>query len=241
VAVDHWDRSRRVLKKNKIFFDTIAAVFLSVMATIVSWGSYTQARLQTRLQTAQSLPFILVKSAQLPDDKGIYAEHRVTIENVGNSVREFRSTVRSTMLIEITSKKDGTKEPELVIPVSGYFAADFETGDAKGLLSTYNGVNNHSRAVALDRYVSTDPLRFIQVRFVHLFTVSYTNALGSHQTECFKIDGVSGGVYLSNDEARKWKDKYDPADGVGAREFSELSGIELEKRIANREAAKILH
>lgn len=144
-------RFRRWLSENKIFFDTLAAVTLSGMALVVSYGSYRQTSLQTKIQAAQAAPILIVKSEQIQNpDTRFYEEHRVTISNLGSPVRTFASSVRSAAIIEVTDHA-GNREPNIVLPLSGYFAADFETGDGKGVLATYTGNKNNLKAEELRR------------------------------------------------------------------------------------------
>jgi hypothetical protein len=89
------NKIRSCLKRNKIFFETVAAVLLSGMAIIVSCVQVDirkmqneLARLQTKLSTD---PILIIEPAtQLQKNGGAF---NLTIENIGNNdvfdIREY--------------------------------------------------------------------------------------------------------------------------------------------------------
>lgn len=118
------------------------------------------------------------------------------------------------------------------------FASDFETNDGKGVLATYRGDKNNLTIAELRRYAQT-PGWFVNIRLVHLFTADFVDLLGASHRTHYRVDDVSSGIELSEEEAARWKSLYTSTDSLG-RDFFQLSGVEIVKRIADAAAAQSL-
>lgn len=204
---------------------TVTATLLSVMALLVSLQALREYSLQTQIESAQAKPVLLIRVDELYDsDSKVFPEHRLVIENMGAAVREFRHTVRSYLVLELS----GLEEREYVIPVAGFFSA-FPTGNVKGKLAISIGYQNNLHIMKIDREVRDAAHakgEFASIRTVHIAELRYIDLLGEKQHEFFRIDGAGAGFSIQSVEADEWIRKFRSPDAV-VMQFSEISGQDL--------------
>ena len=88
---------RTWLENNKVFFETIAAILISLMALLVSWSQLNAsrvqnnlARLQTRISEQSVMPHFVINAKQLKGSpqNSTFDEDKLTIDYTAKSLRQ---------------------------------------------------------------------------------------------------------------------------------------------------------
>lgn len=95
------DKARDFLERNKIFFETIAAMTLTIMAIVLAWGQLKVTKDQTEflkqqtiIERAQTLPQFLITTHLIIDqESGRATDEEILIYNQGNIAREIKATL----------------------------------------------------------------------------------------------------------------------------------------------------
>lgn len=91
IKICDWDKKRDWLEKNKIFFETITAVFLAIMAIVVSFEANQIASYQTKIMKAEQSPILHFKVDEIYDPTtSNYTRDELIISNVGSPLSEFK-------------------------------------------------------------------------------------------------------------------------------------------------------
>jgi len=130
------------LGSNKVFFETIAATLLSVMAVIVSLVQTKMVTrqtdllaLQTRLAEAQALPqFELVIDQRFNDLTSKFDDDYLIVTNRGGPVHE--TDIDTAYFLVITMDPNPRRFSKVELPVGGYFTVGFMSGTSTGQLGT---------------------------------------------------------------------------------------------------------
>jgi hypothetical protein len=228
---------RNWLMANKVLFETVAAVLLSVMAIIVSVAQYKTTSeqtnllsLQTRISEAQALPqFELAIHQVLNDATRKFDDDHLVVTNRGGPIHDFSSN--SAYFLIVTS---GGAHGEFVkneVAVSGYFTASFISVSSTGVLVTMTGNHNNATFAALTRAVQeaaqSKHLDFGALNEHLVVRLRYRDLLDRPHEDYYEARPVSGGTRIT--------------DEIGKAEFSrwseappkELSDIRVEDLLKN--------
>jgi len=182
-------RIRIWLERNKIFFETIAAVLLGIMAVILSVQSNnisTQTNkiinYQTEIMRTEHLPILHLEVELVYDTlKEFFANDKLVISNVGAPLSEF--SCRNVEFFEANYGKLGDMKIAS-IPLNAYYGVTMITNKPTGVLATLvnlhtSGGNNRkafetSRSFARfaeqrDAYGFADIRRYVKVSFKDVF------------------------------------------------------------------------
>lgn len=202
------------LERNKILFETVAAVMLSVMAIFISWQQFKVAEMQTRIAERQVLPQFVIVSRQVKSsvESQMYDEDILSVENKGAVVSSF--SVKPAVLFNfvITTYGDADnkfKQNKLdrEVFVQDYYFGVGLSPTGQGLLATVKGgtKKNHSKAVQLENdleeycrskgwYSKVDIKRFVNI--------SYVDLLGREHNEYYFVPLIYGAARISEKEGR---------------------------------------
>ena len=234
---------RRWLTENKIFFETIAASLLSVMAIIVSLvqldiaSKQTQLlNLQTKIALQQILPQFVIKAVQILDETGYASDDRLIIKNVGGIVKELKSEHAVFFEVEIYFRGGLNGDPvTLEIPITGYYDATMHNPEGQGKVITLIGYKNNQRAAQIERdfrkYTEAKGLYgFIQIhRYVRLI---YKDMLGDEHVDYYFVPLIYGAHLLSQEEGRTIFETYKQSIRDGKiLEFDKLTSAQILERV----------
>lgn len=170
---------RRRLQRNKVFFETLASITLTIMAVLVSWHATRIAALQTELTKLEKQPiFRFDVVLQFDPATQVYARDRLVVSNIGTPVREFDCRVYTFFKAEYGRRGQPLKTA--LIPLHGYYSASGVSKNLTGELQEFVAPDvpegNNSRAANLirgfgrrgdqhDAFAFLDVLRYVRVRY----------------------------------------------------------------------------
>jgi hypothetical protein len=204
--------ARTWLNANKIWFETVAASLLSVMAIIVSVGQSCAAAkqtqllaVQTRIAEAQALPqFEVAMRPKLNDSTAKFDDYNLVVTNRGGMVQDFSATAACFLRLEASGA--GLEVLKADVPVNGYFTVSYLGAAGVGELVTMVGNHNNAAVMKL-----SDDLRALahsrQVGFAHfaeqiILRLRYRDLLSRSHEDYYEANLVGGGARIS-DEAGK--------------------------------------
>lgn len=139
---------RRYLKRNKIFFETIAAIFLTIMAITISYRGNQIASYQIQLIKQERYPRLDFCVDLTIDSKGRPIDDVLIISNTGPPLSEFG--FQYVTFLEMEYGKIGEEIRTTMIPLIGYYGLTTMSNRQTGELATLSrpGVSegNYQRA-----------------------------------------------------------------------------------------------
>lgn len=177
---------KTLLEKNKIYFETIVPLSISIVAIVVSLVSYNLSQRQFSLAELSVKPDLYVKESLIFNDSNIVESSVLQIFNSGHPVTKIGKSIHSILIVEFWSKSG---KHHIYIPVSGYYDGSSKTGDLKGELVNAFGYNNRLLLAQLHYETLTPNFRdrfgsvFIEVK--HAISVSYQTKIGNMEEQFF--------------------------------------------------------
>jgi hypothetical protein len=222
------ERLRSFLRQNKIFFETVAALALSLMAVVVGVAQYkTMSQqtsligLQTRIAEAQALPqFEIAIKQKLNVDTAKFDDNYLVVENHGGPVHRFDSEPAYFLKVTVVTQSNSMGKVE--IPVNGYFLSQAVSSSGTGVLTTIMGNHNNASFINLNHQISEAalargwPVGFVEERI--LVTLSYFDLLDRPHKDYYEVPTVGGGWRLS-----------DPDGEAAFKEWDKFPRLELSK------------
>ena len=215
------EKLRSFLNKNRIFFETIAATTLTIMAIVVAVAQLITTNEQTAyleqqtiIERSQALPRFTVQVKQFMNEEGTFAEdEKIMVYNHGNIAYNIK--VDAVIFFELTYSENN-KSRNLRIPISGYYAANIYTGDSTGLIvSSYDAKNHYKRfnlqnqlydlEETTGRTISIDVKRYVKISYTDIFEVDHV--------EYYFVPIIYGGELLETAEGEKIFNEYDSEMG----------------------------
>ncbi|KAB7710346.1 hypothetical protein GBN32_10800 [Plesiomonas shigelloides] len=130
------------LEKNRVYFETIAPVLISIAALFVSVSSFILTNQQLNLAKVEHQPNFYLKESYLFDsEKGFANETELRIINSGAEVSNFNKKVISFLELEFYADKGRHISH---IPVYGYYDTTFKETEPKGEIALIKGHMNNS-------------------------------------------------------------------------------------------------
>lgn len=217
------------LKTNKIWFETVTASLLSLMAVIVSVAQSCTAskqtelmRLQTQVAEAQALPqFEVALRPKFDSATGKYDDYILVVGNRGGPVYDFGAD--AAYFIQVTIPGVGLALMKADIPVNGYFTASFVSAAITGELVTMVGNHNNARAVEIQQelrkaadarkwgFANTNEQVFVRFR--------YRDMLNRRHEDHYEARPVGGGSRMPDEVGKARFAKWEAAPRV---EFSSV-------------------
>ncbi len=227
------------LYKNKIFFETLAPVCISVAALFVGIASYSLTQQQLKLADQQlkigdqqlKLSFLNVepnfylKETYIIDPVTKRAnETELRIYNSGEGVSNFHKNVST--LLQIEHYRDNGVVYSY-IPITGYYGISYNSTVPKGELSIVQGQGNNDKFSDVYLEFQTSKLKdkygYAFISLKHSTKISYTNKLGE-DGEAFFI----GTSPVSSVEYKKFMSHYDVQNFI---DLDDLSINDIEKKL----------
>ncbi|HHC6465846.1 TPA: hypothetical protein ACN36C_004600 [Vibrio parahaemolyticus] len=175
------------LENNKVYFETVAPVFISIAALLVSVSSFMLTNQQLDLAKVEHQPNIYLKESYLYDEKLQSAyETELRVINTGAEISNFSQKVRSLLELEFYTD---TGKYATYLPIYGYYDTSFRSSEPTGELVLVKGYMNNTLFHNL--YVQTlssdfnDKYGTVFVKLIHGTQVSYVSKLGENRNEYF--------------------------------------------------------
>lgn len=245
----HWIiAGRGWLERNKVFFETLAAVALAFMAIVVALKSNQITQTQTEVMKQQTelmrnqseimrienLPRL---HAQLEfrynDDITRLVHDRLIISNIGSPLEEFSVTDKVFLEVEYGEKESG-EMIKVLVPVNSYYGVTVPTKMPTGEQATlFNGdilEGNWNRlseirrdfldlAKKQDAYGSVQIRRYIRLGYKDVFGTNHTDFYLVNNSQTLRIDEEEGDRIFAEFDTRY--------TSTGFQQFSEISAKDL--------------
>jgi hypothetical protein len=244
---DRFSHVRGWLKRNKVFFETVAATSLTLASIAVAivqahiairQGTTAEQQnalldkqnslvdIQARVAEAQAMPAFDIKIQQeLNPATGRADQNTLKIDNSGGPVREF--TARAIYLIEITAGEKTIpyrKSVRLRIPINDYYAYSGITAASRGHLAGISGKDNNLAFITLSRALSAaaagNNWLYANTEERTFLRIQYNDILNRPHDEYYEVAPVSGSWAISNDVGRVVFDEASPEKRVSLRDLT---------------------
>jgi len=200
---------RAWLEANKVWFETIAASLLSLMAIVMSAGQYYVAskqtellNIQTKVAEAQALPqFEIEMSPRLNDYTKKYDDYDLVIRNRGGMVQQFHAEV--ALFLELSICKENLQILKARIPVDGYFPTTLVSAEGVGQLVKMIGNHNNSSifkiAHDVDDIAAAKKLQCSNLEQTFVLRIQYSDLLGRSHEDYYEPRYVGGAIRIPDD------------------------------------------
>jgi len=218
---------RSWLNNNKIFFETIVALLLAVMAitlTIMSINVSEKANeiafYETEITKMENQPifrFMLDSNFIYLDNDIVPAKEQLIVSNIGKALKEI--DCRSIIFLKITYWKNESLPEYALIPINDYYFTEFHTTNLTGELIYFQShlyynretgnrleihkANNNFSEFAIkqnDNSGSIEILRFINVEYIDIFN--------NFHEEIYFVHPIYGSHKLNEEEKNTVRDYY---------------------------------
>lgn len=236
------DILRNWLNNNKIFFETIVAIFLAIMAitlTIVSINVSIKtneiAYHETEIIKMENQPIFNFKVTYdytyIDEfDYSVPVDEKLIINNVGKPLKEF--SYEKMIFLKIRYWENGTYPKPAFIPIYYYFPG-ISTGNLINELVTFRGpyaytnnTGNHLKILQAEKSLSEyvrrlDANNSASIYIFRYIKIEYTDIFENIHEEIYFVDPYNGAYKLNKNEGRTISKYYDSFD------FEELTLVEL--------------
>lgn len=201
--------ARKWLETNKIWFETLAASVLSLMAIVVSIGQSCATSKQTELLTiqtkgveAQALPqFEVALRPKLNDSTGKFDDYVLVVNNRGGMVESFSAD--AAFFLGLETSGPGVDVLKADVPVNGYFTANVVSAAGTGDLVTMVGNHNNAAVVKLSddlrAIAHAKPAGFANLSELIILRLRYRDLLSRSHEDYYEAHFVGGGARISDE------------------------------------------
>ena len=212
---------RAWLKINKIFFETVAALALSVMAILLSYSQLSVYKMQTAILEQTVLPHFIITARSVKTSNANFVDEDVIIvENTGAPVTGFNVT--PIVLFGLPDKSISHR-----VSVNNYYGSNTEihSGNGTGVLAKIHGHKNNKQLITLQKSLRARNLGVIVIdRYLN---VQYWDRLGRLHEEYYYVVMTYGARRIPDNEGRavfaRWR------SDIHKMKFIEFSEVSVEK------------
>jgi len=192
------------LENNKIYFEVLVTLLLSIMAIIVSVQSNRIADNQTMIMKEQALPQFRINKIQIYNEEiGKYTDDNIVIYNQGGILYDFSHKTAVYMNLQYKNKDNLYQTKR--IPLKDYYKFNSVTGNGKGLLVTIGGNQNHQKIVDAESNNNYS----IQIDIKQYVNLNYKDIFGEYHTDYYYIPAVGWSNQLSHENGKEIFKKYE--------------------------------
>lgn len=171
------NKLRNFFKKNKIFFEIINYVCISIASIALSYASYTIAKEELLLSKNKIKPHLYIEENWIYDKTtNTFNETELILFNGGTPINNISTITFS--LLEIYKNNS-----ILYIPLKNYYDTNIINNRAIGKLRTLKGYNNNKNFFSLSKKINKYGV--ININLIQILKVSYTDRLNNRYTEYF--------------------------------------------------------
>lgn len=210
---------RAWLKTNKIFFETITATVLSIVAIIIAVKQDETANkqlefiaLQARVEEAKALPQFEVALKQIrSSETGKFDDNTLIIDNHGGAVHDFHA--RPFYFLDITVGIPRVGTGKVHIPLNDYLIMQAVSSGGTGLLTTMSSRGNNA---VVSNFISSVrgqaqsrgwDYGLVEERlFIH---ITYQDLLNRYHEDFYLVSGIGGGLRVSEETAASVQKEWD--------------------------------
>jgi len=193
------------LNTNKVFFETISATLLGLMAIIISILSINVTERQLENEIKLNQPLIKISNDVFSYYGGEKDSRFLIIENIGGPLQKYNSEIYNILEIETrgNANRDNYTRKKIQIPLNDYFSGTIGSYNYSGTIEKYIGINNYNLLSNLDynfeaKYGNEYPQTFINIKTILIIT--FEDYRGEMNRKAFEVDELHGGreIILDN-------------------------------------------
>lgn len=202
----HIESIKHFLNENKIFFETIVMVALTVAGIFVSCSANKITQRQASIEEALAMPIINIETVYNDDHTQI---HGINIFNDGSAVQNFEFEVIPYYFTSVYSRAEGKgyKIDSFILPIEDSIFPVFSVtnnNSKTGLLGSISLSNRTSLYIddmasfqefAESHLESELPLAFLSLEYY--VKIHYTDILGNYKTEIYNCITGNNFTYSS--------------------------------------------
>lgn len=235
-GMSQWEIIRNWLNKNKIFFETIVMVFLTIMSVTVTYTSNEIASNQIDINKMENQPiFHIYTEYVFPDsNEATFTHDQLVISNSGSSLYEFKYQPYVFLKVEYWD----TKPDNIVfIPLEGYYFFSDQARNLTGRLVTIKDFNNDPKESEANWYkieqsknelyeMSQKNNMSTRIGVVKYIFISYKDIYGNYHEEMFLSDQLST-VKINRNDSLKIIEYYD--EKISEEQYFEIDNLSTDK------------
>lgn len=171
---------RTFLKRNKIFFEVLAATVLTITSIFISFKANNISKRQMEIMELENTPRIEIQRTQLfTDSTKTYQVTKWLVFNNNSKISNFEIEKEISYLNIIKKNRE-----EISIPVVEYINASGKlSGQNEGLIYEFDNINSFQ-----DEFVTRQKLlEYGDVDVKSFIEISYHNVLGRKEIKYFQI------------------------------------------------------
>ena len=201
------EKIKKILKSNKIYFETIAAASLSLMSIFLAYTQYQQSNLQTKITEVQALPQFIIKSTTREREDfdrigKVIEESEIFIENKGAIVYDLKAEYVVRFFLNAGKSKDS-------FFVKDYFNAAYSTQEGNNLILSITGwahYNSYKKVLykvweIWQKAPKDNEMPKIDVHCI--VNLKYKDVLGRQHTKFYDVLQLYGGSEITIEEGCK--------------------------------------
>jgi hypothetical protein len=202
---------KKWLTENKIFFETIAAVLLSIMAITMAYWQYQIGKLQADIARIGAIPQINILRTKEKTRADFFGNEYVLVKNEGGIAKYINVEVATFLDVSAVKPSRPVTLINKSIPIVEYFTGTALTGQTKDTLATVIGSQNSERLFNLRRsaYGKQEEYESINIELKVYAKVNYTDIFGERYERFFIVEPVNGGIELPQKQGEQvfadWK------------------------------------
>lgn len=232
---------RDFLHRNKIFFETVAASLLSLMAIIISAAQIfisvkqnALTAMQTEIARQQVMPQFVIAARQVIDTlDGKIKEDAIYVNNRGGIVRDLFCNTAVFFDVEFTPELGEQKKIEL--SVNGYYGSMMNTAEGTGQVLTIEGYHNSEKLSQIRKAftrLAEEKKAFANIEVRRYLRLYYRDILGKEHVDYYYVPLIYGGSAIETREGEKIFEKRNSAvKNLSIVEFDKLTAENLFQRL----------
>lgn len=225
------DGIRQYLEHNKIFFETIVMLCLTIASITVTIVAVDLDSQQLEREKLENQPFFHIYNEYIFDDEYTVVSETLTIENIASPASEFDADVYSFLYMRCNDRNNNLIG-RVQIPILGYYRYSFITGKLTGEMANFKPPIHDENNFLKIRLATTmfneilleneyDGTVFLET-YIH---VEYLDIYGEQHNDIYQFYGNKYHK-LSPQEADKIKKIYDDRYRIGIS-LGDLESIDI--------------
>lgn len=189
MSVNKITRFRSFLEKNKIFFEITASLFIGGASVLLSYSALSINDKMLLATEVSALPHLSIGSrAQKDNETHKYSEEELFLSNNGAPLTNLDWQTKTFVVIESSN----LQRQLVLLPVNGYYFAQFTTNNVVGELSSKVGRQNLQKFSSLYQEVldynnsQSNTLDYYFVKIITVSRVEYEDRLGRRDVVYFR-------------------------------------------------------
>ena len=188
---------KRFLQKNEIYFTTIAATLLSIMAIVVSVIACTISYSQYQNDKYDKKPdFQIQKEIRINPLTNYYEDTYLIISKLSGKAKNISINTISFIDVKMNASEKETKHKRFAL--YNYFETSFISGINEGILQTTTGYKNNLKIIdftnSLDSILSLNNQTIVNIQTETYVKISFLDFKQKHNTEYFQVDTFQGNI-----------------------------------------------